>query len=99
VIGPTIGEDPIPSEVQGVAFVPRWEMALAMVAASDAISTGPRRLAEQLADRLGLQVLEPPAAPRLWSPAATAPWTISMVRREGIDAGLDWFCDQIRAAA
>ena len=99
VIGPTIGEDPIPREVVGAAFVPRWEMALAMVAASDAISTGPRRLAEQLADRLGLQVLEPPVAPRLWSPAAAAPWTISTVRREGIDAGLDWFCDQVRAAA
>jgi DNA-binding transcriptional LysR family regulator len=77
--------------VKGVAIVPRWEMALAMVAASDAIATGPRRLAEQQAARLGLQVLEPPMQP--------APWTVSMVRREGIDAGLDWFCDQVRAVA
>ncbi len=93
VIGPTIGEDPIPSptDVKGVAIVPRWEMALAMVAASDAVATGPRRLAEQQAARLGLQVLDPPMQP--------APWTVSIVRREGIDAGLDWFCDQVRAVA
>jgi DNA-binding transcriptional LysR family regulator len=91
VIGPTIGEDPIPRDVAGVALVPRWEMALSMVAVSDAIATGPRRLAEQLADRLGLQVLNPPAT------IPITPWTVSMVRREGIDAGLDWFCDQLRA--
>jgi DNA-binding transcriptional LysR family regulator len=93
VMGPTIGEDPIPSpsDVVGAAIVPRWEMALAMVAASDAIATGPRRLAEQHAARLGLQVLDPPTR--------TAPWTVSMVRREGADAGLDWFCDQVRAVA
>jgi len=93
VMGPTIGEDPMPSphDVVGVAIVPRWEMGLAMVAASDAIATGPRRLAEQQAARLGLQVLDPPEP--------TAPWTVSMVRREGADAGLDWFCDQVRALA
>jgi DNA-binding transcriptional LysR family regulator len=93
VIGPTIGEDPIPSpsDVVGAAIVPRWEMALAMVAASHAIATGPRRLAEQQAARLGLQVLDPPTP--------TAPWTVSMVRREGVDVGLDWFCDQVRAVA
>ncbi|HXQ17371.1 MAG TPA: LysR family transcriptional regulator [Caulobacteraceae bacterium] len=99
VLGPTIGEDPIPPDVAGAAFVPRWEMALEMVAASDAIATGPRRLAERLADRLGLQVLQPPTENAVWSPAVTAPWTVSMVRREGIDAGLDWFCDQVRAVA
>jgi DNA-binding transcriptional LysR family regulator len=93
VIGPTIGEDamPSPSDVVSSALVPRWEMALAMVAASDAIATGSRRLAEQQAERLGLQVLEPPGA----SPG----WTVSMVRRPGDDAGLDWFCRQVRAAA
>jgi len=93
IAGPTIGEDPIPSasDVVGVAIVPRWEMALAMVAASDAIATGPRRMAEQQAGRLGLQVLDPPAP--------TASWTVSMVRREATDAGLDWFCDQVAAAA
>ncbi|MEJ0066080.1 MAG: LysR family transcriptional regulator [Caulobacteraceae bacterium] len=93
VMGPTIGEDPIPSpsDVTGAAVVPRWEMALAMVAASDAIATGPRRLAEMLAARLGLQVLDPPTP--------MPPWTVSMVRREGADVGLDWFREQVRAAA
>ncbi len=92
VIGPTIGEDPIPSpsDVAGAAIVPRWEMALAMVAVSDAIATGPRRLAEREAQKLGLQVLAVPGAD-------PPPWTVSMVRREGADAGLDWFCDQVCA--
>jgi DNA-binding transcriptional LysR family regulator len=93
VIGPTIGEDPMPSpgDVRSTALVPRWEMALSMVAASDAIATGSRRLAEQQAERLGLQVLEPPGL--------VPSWTVSMVRREGADSGLDWFGDQVRAAA
>ena len=93
VIGPTIGEDPMPSpgDVRSIALVPRWEMALSMVAASDAIATGSRRLAEHQAERLGLQVLAPPGE----VPA----WTVSMVRREGADSGLDWFRDQVRAVA
>jgi len=44
-------------------------------------------------------VVQPPTENAVWSPAVTAPWTVSMVRREGIDAGLDWFCDQVRAVA
>ena len=101
VIGPTIGEDPIPSpsEVEFLALVPRWEMALAMVAASDAIATGPRRLAEQQAERLGLQVLAPPVALAASIGGRTTTWTVSTVRREGPDAGLDWFCDQLHAVA
>jgi DNA-binding transcriptional LysR family regulator len=95
VIGPTIGEDALPSpgDVKTTAIVPRWEMALAAVAASDAIATGPRRLAEHQAERLGLQVLELPGTD------LPPPWTVSMVRREGPDAGLDWFCGEVRAAA
>lgn len=95
LIGPTIGEDAMPShrEVATLAIVPRWEMALAAVAASDAIATGPRRLAEQQAGRLGLQLLELPGHPE-----ATASWTISAVRREADDAGLDWFCGEVRAS-
>jgi DNA-binding transcriptional LysR family regulator len=95
VMGPTVGEDaiPSPSDVASSAIVPRWEMALAMVAASDAITTGPRRLAEQQVARLGLQVMALPG------PSVPPPWIVSMVRREGADIGLDWFCDQVRAAA
>jgi DNA-binding transcriptional LysR family regulator len=94
VVGPAIGEDaiPRPDEVVGVAIVPRWEMALAVVAASDAISTGPRSIAEPLAGRLGLQLLALPGD-------TVGPWTVSIARREGPDSGLDWLCGEIRAAA
>ena len=93
VIGPAIGEDPMPrqGDVTYTAIVPRWEMALDMVASSDAIATGPRRLAERLAPRLGLQVLDPPQL--------APPWTISMIRRDNADPGLDWFREQVKAAA
>jgi DNA-binding transcriptional LysR family regulator len=94
VVGPAVGEDPMPTaaEASATALVPRWETALAMVAASDAIASGPRRFAEERSERLGLQVLAPPALPY-------PPWTVSMVRRTGADAGLDWFCAEVRAAA
>jgi DNA-binding transcriptional LysR family regulator len=94
VVGPAVGEDPMPStsDIATTALVPRWETALSIVAASDAIASGPRRLAEARAEALGLQVLEPPAA-------VYPPWTVSMVRRAGADAGLDWFCGEVRAAA
>jgi len=93
VLGPAIGEDamPTPDDVAAVAIVPRWEMAFAMVAESDAIATGPRWLAERQAERLGLQVLDPPER--------TAGWSVSMARRAGTDAGLDWFRGEVRAAA
>lgn len=92
VLGPAVGEDPLPrpADVAATAFVPRWEMALEMVAGSDAIATGPRRLAEAVAGRLGLQVLEPPM------PAP--PWTVVMAYRDAPDPGLAWFRDQVRAA-
>jgi DNA-binding transcriptional LysR family regulator len=94
VVGPAVGEDPLPNagEARAAALVPRWETALTMVAASDAICSGPRRFAEARAETLGLQVLEPPVA-------AYPPWRLSMVRRAGPDAGLDWFCGEVRAAA
>jgi DNA-binding transcriptional LysR family regulator len=94
--GPTVGEDamPSPDRVASFAIVPRWEMALAMVAASDGLATGPRRVALEAAERLGLQVLVPP--PGLEAPR---PWTVSMARRAGADPGLDWFRGEVRAAA
>src|SRR5579864_4316019 len=92
VLGPAVGEDPIPSagDVSGRAIVPNWETALHLVATSDAIATLPRRRAEAFADLLGLQVLTPPLD---WPP-----WTVSLARRIGADPGLDWFCDQLRAS-
>jgi DNA-binding transcriptional LysR family regulator len=94
VIGPAVGEDPMPSaeDITTIAVAPRWETALSIVAVSDAIASGPRRLAEARADLLGLQVLDPPAA-------VYPPWSVSMVRRAGADAGLDWLCGEVRAAA
>lgn len=91
---PAIGEDPMPSadEVACIAVVPRWEMALAIVAASDAIATGSRRVAEDQAGRYALQIMEPP-------PPAYPPWTVSMARRASADIALDWFCAEVRAAA
>jgi hypothetical protein len=74
-------------------------MALTMLAVSDATATGPRRLAEQLEGQLGLQVLHPPTESAPWRSTANATWTVSMVRREGAEASLDWFCDEIRDVA
>ena len=93
LLAPAIGEDvlPRPSDVTATVFVPRWEMALEMVAGSDAIATGPRRLAEAQAARLGLQVLEPPQP-------SPPPWTVVMAYRDAPDPGLAWFRDQLRAA-
>jgi DNA-binding transcriptional LysR family regulator len=77
--------------VATAAMVPRWEMALALVAGSDAIATCPRRLAEQQAGTLGLQLLEPPPP--------TFSWTLSLARRAEADEGLDWFSARLREAA
>jgi len=91
ISGPAVGEDPIPSSgaVATVGVVPRWEMALELVAASDAIATCSRRLAEQQAKTLPLQVLELPKFDRSW--------TVWAVRRDELDPGLDWFCGLLQA--
>lgn len=80
---------------EGVAMraaVPHWGSVLMLVAASDAVATLPRRLAARHADRLGLQLLDLPVPPNRIA--------VSVARRVGHrDAGLDWFVDQVRAAA
>lgn len=82
---------PDPSQVPTVAVVPRWLTALTMVAASDALATCPRRLAERQADVLGLQVLD------AWF--AGPSFAVSAVRRAGpIDPALDWLLAALRAA-
>jgi DNA-binding transcriptional LysR family regulator len=82
---------PDPRVVSTVALVPRWLTALTMVAASDAIATCPRRLAERQARLLGLQIIDARfAGPR---------FAVSAVRRAGhVDAGLDWLLAAVRAA-
>jgi|SRR5579872_6758666 len=93
IVGPTAHEDAIPSarEVATAAVVPRWETALSLVAGSDAIATCPRRLAEQQAGALRLQVLTPPLP--------SQSWTLSLARRDETDEGLDWFSARLREAA
>ncbi len=78
-------------DIAFTATVPGWLTVLAIVAASDAIATCPRRLAERQAKLLGLQVLKPP-----FEPLAIE---VSAVRRAGSeDAGADWLLDRIREA-
>ena len=75
-----------------LAAVPQWLTVLMLVAASDAIATVPRRLAERHAARLGLQVVDLPFPPETIS--------VSVLRRSGAkDPGAAWFLDQVRAAA
>ena len=96
-VGPSgetgITDATIPSRhvVSTVAIVPRWLTALSMVAASDAIATCPRRLAERLAPTFGLQILDAAfAGPR---------FRVSAVRRsDSADPGLDWLVTAIRRA-
>ncbi|HEV2533112.1 LysR family transcriptional regulator [Phenylobacterium sp.] len=78
--------------VKMLAAVPQWLTVLMLAASTDGIATAPRRLVERHADKLGLQVLDLPFPPNSIA--------VSAVRRAGHeDAGLDWFLDQIRAAA
>lgn len=78
-------------QVRMLAAVPQWLTVLTLVAATDAIGTVPRRLAERHADLLGLQVIAPPFAPDRIA--------VSVARRAGVkDAGVDWFLGEVRAA-
>ncbi|WP_312165100.1 LysR family transcriptional regulator [Phenylobacterium sp.] len=92
----TAGDENLPNPlgmtIAARAGAPHWMTVLVMVAASDAIATCPRRLAERHAAMLGLQVLDPPFEPMRLS--------VEAVRRAGTeDAGVDWFLGQVRAAA
>lgn len=91
----TAGDENLPSPLEvsiaARAGAPHWMTVLVMVAASDAIATCPRRLAERHADMLGLQVMDPPFEPMRLS--------VEAARRSGTDdPGVDWFLDQVRAA-
>lgn len=89
--GGEAGEAERASHVRYHAVVPRWLTVLTMVAASDAIGTVPRRLAESHAAVLGLRIIE--------APFVGDPLPVAMVRRAGRpDTGLDWFAGQIRKA-
>jgi len=87
----TYGELPGPDVIRTHAYVSLWETAMLIVASTDAMSDCPRRLASLYADRLGLQVLDPPYRPFRM--------TVQAVRRAAApDAGLDWLLTKLAAA-
>jgi DNA-binding transcriptional LysR family regulator len=83
---------PPPQEVAMTALVPYWSTALALVSATEAIATCPRRTAETYAPIYGLQILE--TSMEMW------PVKVFMARRaEGGDEGADWFAGMVRECA
>lgn len=78
-------------QIRSVAVVPYWLTALHMVAASDAIVTCPRSLAERYAGRLRLQILN--------APFDEPSITISALTREHRhDAASTWLLERVCAA-
>lgn len=71
------------SGLRADALVPHWLTALSMAAASDSITTCPRRLAERMAAPLGLRIVD--AAFLETDIRVYAAW-----RRHYDDAGIDW---------
>jgi DNA-binding transcriptional LysR family regulator len=76
-----------------VASVPRFLIACAAVAQTDAIATIPRSLAARYAEPLGLQVVAPPFADE--------PFPVVAVRRQQprTDPSIAWLLDQVRSAS
>ncbi len=77
------GSIPDPNTVNVTAYVTSWPAALMMASQSDGIVDCPRRLAEQFALTLDLQILDLPyEAPQ---------YDVQLIRRDGAtDQGLDW---------
>jgi DNA-binding transcriptional LysR family regulator len=91
-IAATYGGFPGPDQVRTHAYVAQWETAMLIVSSGDAKADCPRRLALRFADRLGLQVLDPPFP--------LFQFTIQAVRRAATaDPGLDWLMDRLAEAA
>lgn len=85
-------DDGVGGTVAMLAAVPQWLTVLMLVSSTDGIATVPRKLAERHADKLGLQVLDLPFPPTSVK--------VSVMRRSGVvDAGVDWFLGEVRAAA
>jgi DNA-binding transcriptional LysR family regulator len=73
------------------ASVPRFLIALSVVAESDAIATVPRRLALRYADSLGLQVLP--------VPFALGSFSIDAIARKADDPAIEWLMRQLHEAS
>ena len=90
-ISATYGEMPGPEVLRTHGYVTAWETAMLMVCQSDILADCPRRLAARFADRLGLQVLDPPYP--------CFRFQVRWVRRAGSnDLGVDWLLERIAAA-
>jgi DNA-binding transcriptional LysR family regulator len=85
------GALPVTPLIDTQGYVTQWETAMLAVSGSDVLADCPHRLAGRFAERLGLQVLEPPFRPFRF--------TVQAVRRaEPADAGVDWLMSKVRAA-
>jgi len=85
------GELPGPERIRTFGYVMQWETAMLVVSRDDVLAECPRRLAMRYADKLGLQVLDPPYHPFRYA--------IQAVRRaEGADPGVDWLMAKLDEA-
>jgi len=91
VMDATYGRLPVKPRIRTHGYVAQWETAMLAVSGSDALAECPRSLARRYADRLGLQVLDPPYPPFRF--------TVQAVRRaETVDAGVDWLMRKLTEA-
>jgi LysR family transcriptional activator of mexEF-oprN operon len=87
----TYGELPVNPQIRTHGYVAQWETAMLAVSGSDVLAECPRSLARRYADKLGLQVLDPPYPPFRF--------TVQAVRRaETADAGVDWLMEKLAEA-
>lgn len=87
----TYGELPVTPQIRTHGYVAQWETAMLAVSGSDVLAECPRSLAKRYAERLGLQVLDPPYP--------LFRFTVQAVRRaESSDAGVDWLMEKLAAA-
>ena len=91
VMDATYGKLPVEPRIRTHGYVAQWETAMLAVSGSDVLAECPRSLARRYAERLGLQVLDPPYPPFRF--------TIQAVRRAGTaDAGVDWLMQKLAEA-
>jgi DNA-binding transcriptional LysR family regulator len=87
----TYGKLPVRPRIRTHGYVAQWETAMLAVSGSDVLAECPRSLARRYAERLGLQVLDPPYPPFRF--------TVQAVRRaETADAGVDWLMQKLAEA-
>ncbi|HZZ87676.1 MAG TPA: LysR family transcriptional regulator [Caulobacteraceae bacterium] len=85
------GELPLQPQIRTHGYVAQWETAMLAVSGSDVLAECPRSLARRYADKLGLQVLDPPYPPFRF--------TVQAVRRAEVkDAGVDWLLEKLAEA-